>query len=130
MASIRTILVDDSPEFLEAAMRFLSSDPQIEIVGSALSGEEAVQQVNTLNPELVLIDLAMPGMGGLEATRQIKTQINSPRVIILTLYDNKEYRLASEAVYADGFITKSEFGVELLPLIHSLFEERRPVAEH
>jgi len=123
MAFIRTLLVDDSSEFLEAASRFLSSDPQIEIVGATASGEEALQKVSLLNPDLVLMDLAMPGLNGLEATRQLKNQPDAPRVVLLTLHDNHEYRKASEDVQADGFVPKSEFGVKLLPLIHTLFTE-------
>jgi two-component system invasion response regulator UvrY len=125
---IRTLLVDDSPEFLEAATRFLSSDPNIEIIGVSLSGADALEKVESLDPDLILMDLAMPGVNGLEATRVIKKQPNSPQIIILTLHDNLEYRLASDAVGANGFIPKSEFGSELLPQIYSLFEIK-PVAQ-
>ena len=124
MQAIRTLLVDDSSDFLDAAIRFLSSDPQIEIIGHSLKGTDAIQDVKRLNPDLVLMDLAMPGMNGLETTRQIKKMPNAPLVIILTLHDNYEYRMASEAVHADGFIPKSEFGVLLLPQIYSLFAEK------
>ncbi|MEM2126059.1 MAG: response regulator transcription factor [Candidatus Methanosuratincola sp.] len=123
MQLIRTLLVDDSPEFLDAAERFLSSDPNIEIVGSALSGKEAIEQIAALNPDLVLMDLAMPGINGLETTRRIKAEPEAPRVIILTLHDNPEYRAASESVNADGFVAKSDFGVELIPLIRLIFEK-------
>lgn len=123
MTLIRTLLVDDSPEFLEAAGRFLSSDAHIQIVGLSLSGQQAIEQVNELNPDLVLIDLGMPGISGLETTQRIKSLSRAPRVIILTLHDNPEYRAASLAVQADGFVPKSEFGVQLLPLIHTLFEK-------
>jgi DNA-binding NarL/FixJ family response regulator len=125
MKSIRTLLVDDSPEFIEAARLFLSSDNQIEIVGYALSGEDAIKQVERLSPDLVLMDLAMPCMSGLDATREIKSSPTSPRVIILTLHDNLEYRTASRAVHSDGFVTKSEFGNLLLPQIYALFEEQK-----
>ena len=64
----------------------------------------------------------MPSMNGLEATRQIKALPGAPCVVILTLQDNPEYRLAAESVRADGFIAKSEFGTQLLPLIHTLFD--------
>lgn len=127
MDLIRTLLVDDSSEFLEAAQRFLASDPQIEISGVFRSGQEAVEAAARLRPDLVLIDLAMPGMNGLEATRQIKALANPPQVIILTLYDHDEYRAASAAVHSDGLLTKSEFGSELLPLIHLLFPEELAV---
>ncbi len=121
MANIRTLLVDDSPDFLESAARFLSADPFIGIVGCALSGREAIQETDRLHPDLVLMDLGMPGINGLEATYCIRSQPDAPRVVILTLYDNAEYRAAAQEAGADGYVVKSEFGVELIPLIHSLF---------
>jgi DNA-binding NarL/FixJ family response regulator len=123
MELIRTLLVDDSLEFLEASQRFIASDPEIEIVGTATSGKEAIQKVIQLQPDLVLMDITMPGLNGLEATRKIKALSDPPQVIILTLYDHPEYQAASEAVRADGFVSKSDFGSGLLKTIHQLFEE-------
>lgn len=124
MSPIRILLVDDSLEFLQAASQFLASDPQIEVIGQFMEAGEALENVHGLNPDLVLMDLAMPDLNGLEATRLLKQQDEPPRVIILTMHDNHEYHSASQAVQADGFITKSDFGVALLPMIHSLFAER------
>ena len=123
MFPIRVLLVDDSPEFLESATRFLSTDHQIKIVGRALSGAEAIEQVALVQPDLVLMDWAMPGMNGLEATSHIKARPGAPSVVILTLYDNVEYRVAAQAAGADGYVTKSEFGTALLPVIHTLFDD-------
>jgi two-component system chemotaxis response regulator CheY len=107
----------------------LSRDPEIEIVGRALSGEDGLAQVNALQPDVVLMDIAMPGIGGLEATRQLKTLPHPPGVVILTLYDNPEYRDAATRVRADGFIAKSDFGAQVFALIHSLRgpKEQAPV---
>ena len=123
MPPIRVLLVDDNAEFLQSAARFLSVDPRIVIVGCARSGREALDQVALLHPDLVLMDMAMPGMNGLKATRRIKAQPDAPHVIILTLYDNAEYRTAAEAMGADGFVPKWEFGTKLLSLIHTLFPQ-------
>ena len=101
MSPINVLLVDDNAEFLKSATRFLAVDPQIVIAGCALSGRGALEQVALLHPDLVLMDMAMPGMNGLKATRHIKAQPDAPRVIILTLYDNAEYRAAAEAMGAD-----------------------------
>jgi DNA-binding NarL/FixJ family response regulator len=120
-APIRVLLVDDSLEFLESATRFLATDPSIAIVGRAFSGPEALEQIRLLQPDLVLVDLVMPRMNGLQMTSLVKSRPNAPRVIILTLYGVSEYAAASEAAHADGWISKSAFGVELLPLIHTLF---------
>ena len=122
MTSVHTLLVDDSPEFLGAAARFLATDPQIEIVGYALSARQAIEEVTRLRPDLVLMDVAMPEMNGFVATRQIKERPNPPRVIVLTLYDNDEYRAQAKSAGADGFVAKSEFGTQLLPLIHALYQ--------
>jgi two-component system response regulator NreC len=99
----------------------LKTDPRIEIVGRAYSGRGALEQVPVLKPDLVLMDLTMPEMNGLEATRALKAQPDGPRVIILTLHDNPEYRAAAEAVRADGFVTKTELDLQLLPMINRLF---------
>lgn len=123
MRLIRTLLVDDSSEFIEAAQRFLAPETNVEIIGQAHSGQDAVEAATKLEPDLILMDLSMPGMNGLEATRQIKALPDPPQVIILTIYDNPEYRTAAQAVEADGFVTKSEFGSELLPLIQKIYAE-------
>ncbi len=118
---MRILLVDDNPKFLETASRFLSVVPEVEVVGCVVSGRAAVEQAQQLQPDLVLMDLVMPEMDGLAATREIKAQPDAPRVIIVTLHNHQEYRAAAEAVGADGFLSKSEFGAQLLPLIRGLF---------
>jgi two-component system chemotaxis response regulator CheY len=131
MPPLRLLLVDDSPLFLDSAVQLLSRDPEIEIVGRAFSGEEALTRVAALQPDLVLMDIAMPGMGGLEATRQIKALPKPPRVVILTLYDNPEYRAAAERAGADGFICKSDFDARALTRIHALCEPKeQPVVKN
>jgi len=120
MSNIRILLVDDNQDFLDAAVDFLAIDPEIEIVGCAHSGRRALEQVNQLHPDIVLMDLAMPEMDGVEATRSIKALPHAPRVVILTLYDDSEYRALARNAHADGFVAKSEFGAQLLPLISTL----------
>lgn len=117
MPTTGTLLVDDSPAFLESITRFLAVDERIQIVGQALSGREAIEQATVLRPDLVLMDWSMPEMNGLEATRHLKAQPQAPHVVIVTLHDTPEYRSAAQDAGADGFITKSELGAQLLPLI-------------
>jgi len=123
MGSIRTFLVDDSPEFLESAAGFLALQPAIQVVGRACSAQDALEQVPRLRPDLVLMDWAMPGMTGLEATRTLKTLPGSPRIIILTIYDIPKYRTEARVAGADGFISKPDFVVQLPPLIQHLFSD-------
>jgi DNA-binding NarL/FixJ family response regulator len=122
-APLRILLVDDSWEFLGSVEHFLAAEPRLKIVGYASSGQEALEQVNLLHPDLVLMDLAMPQMNGLVAARRIKAQSNAPRVVILTVHNQPEYQKAAEAAGADGFISKSDFGVQVLPLIEHLFAQ-------
>ena len=123
---IRVLLVDDSAEFLESAARFLATDPALAIVGRALTGAEALQQIEQRRPALVLVDLMMPEISGLELTSLIKSWPDPPCVIIVTLYDIAEYAAASETALADGWVTKATFGEQLLPLIHTLFAPGYP----
>jgi DNA-binding NarL/FixJ family response regulator len=118
--TIRILLVDDSPVVLHSIAQLLIAESQIQVIGQADSGETAIAQVQQLRPDLVVMDLAMPEMNGLEATRHLKRQPASPKVILLTLYNNAEYSRAARLAGADGFITKSEAGASLLPLIYKL----------
>lgn len=124
--ALRILLVDDSPAFLHAATRALALDPRIDIVGKALSGFQAVALVPEVQPDVVLMDVAMPGMNGFEATRQIKAQPNPPRVVMLTSHDIAHYRTAAVDAGADNFVNKADFGTELLPLIETVLAERAP----
>jgi two-component system invasion response regulator UvrY len=121
---LRILLVDDSPTFLDAAIHALAVDPRIEIVGKAFSGQEGVDLVAQAQPDLVLIDVAMPRMNGFEATRLIKAQPNAPRIIILTSYDLPHYRTAAHTAGADSFISKADFGTLMLSLIDTMLAER------
>ena len=124
MNPLRILLVDDSAEFLESAARLLMLHQDLCIVGRAASGSSALEQVAVLNPDLVLMDLAMPGMNGLETTRQIKARPAAPRVVIMTLYDVAEYRAAAKDATADGFIAKSSIRSQLMPMLAGLFPDR------
>ena len=123
---LRILLVDDSPTFLDAATHALAADPRIEIVGTAFSGQEGIDLVAQAQPDLVLIDVAMPRLNGFEATRLIKAQPNAPRIVILTSYDLPHYRTAAQTAGADSFISKADFGTLMPPLIDTVLAERNP----
>jgi CheY-like chemotaxis protein len=123
MNQIKVLLVDDNPEFLEVAANFLAGLDDVHVVGLASSGREALCLVHDLAPDLVLMDLSMPEMNGLEATRRLKRLPLPPHVVIVTLYDGPESAAAAREAGADDFITKSEFGDSLLPLIHRHFPQ-------
>lgn len=121
MGRLRVLLVDDSPAFLEAARKHLVGQPWIELLGHACDGAEAVARSEVLKPDLVLMDLTMSGMDGVEATRRIRRLPGAPRVIMLSLHDNDEYRRHARAVGAEGYLTKSEFPDRLPEVVCELF---------
>ena len=128
MPTITALLVDDNSIFLDSASRFLEADERIKIVGRALSGSEALTQVEQLRPDVVVMDVAMPGMNGLDATRHLKSVPDSPLVVIATMHDHDEMRAAVKEVQADGFVPKSRFCLELPGLIKNLFDQRNASA--
>ena len=121
--TVRVLLVDDSWVFIQVVEDYLRlmRSPSFEIIGRVCNGHDAVRSVAELKPDLVLLDLVMPGTNGLEIARQIKALPDAPRVIMLTFYDLPEYREAAQNAQADGFVGKSEFAVRLIPLIRELF---------
>ncbi len=106
--SRRVLLVDDNPHFRKAASCLLSSMPGLEVVGEAACGEQAVELTLELRPDLVLMDMQMPGMTGIEATRAIKRQADPPKIVIITMHAQAEFRLFSESAGADGFLLKDD----------------------
>lgn len=126
--AIRALLVDDNLEFLESTADFLSGRLGLELVGSTVSAAEAVDLVRHVDVDVVLMDVAMPGMNGLEATRQIKDRIAPPKVVILTFHDGPEYREAARAAGADAFVPKSEMGSGLIAVLDSLFQKGKDAA--
>lgn len=120
MYAIRTLLADGSTEFADSAARFLSLIPQVSLVGQAHSSREALKMICDLAPDLVLMDLALSKMNGLEVTQHIKATDNPPLVVVLGLHDNAHYRKAAHQVGADGFVAKSDFGCDFPALLKRL----------
>ena len=107
MAIIRVLIVDDHTLFRKGLKKLLESMGNIEVIGEAKNGVEAVKQVATINPQVILMDIAMPEMNGLEATRQIHEQFPSIAIIILTMYDDEEFLKQSLEYGAIGYLLKN-----------------------
>lgn len=118
---VRVLLVDDHQAFLECATQFLHTLPRIEVVGKATSGEEALELVTALRPDLVLMDIQMRGMTGLAATARIKRLSDAPKVVVLTMHTLSEFRLLAEKANADGFLQKIDLVAGLPPLLAAFF---------
>ncbi len=107
MRQIKVLVVDDHQDFRRVVLDFLSKLPHIDIVGEAVDGDEAIEKAETLSPDIILMDVAMPKKNGLEATRIIKQRWPAIKVMIATTYDNPMYRMQALEAKADGFILKS-----------------------
>ena len=119
---VRVLLVDDHPAFLTMIEAELSSLRQLTIMGYAHSGREALEQVRRLQPDLVLLDIAMPDINGLEVARSIKALPRPIAVVLVSLHDTPAYRSAS-ATLADGFVAKDALDIHLAPMIRRLFPD-------
>ena len=124
MSTVRLLLVDDHEGFINAAMRHLRRIDWLDIVGSAGNGIEAIAQCEALRPDAVLMDLAMPEMGGLQATRLIKAQDNPPYIVIASHFDDAEHREHALRAGADAFVSKLSYIQEVLPILEK-FKDRR-----
>lgn len=124
---IQAFLADDSPIMTALLAGILSKDERITIVGRATDGWEAVCFASTLRPDLVIVDLHMPGLNGAEVTRHLKHQPNPPAVIVVTSDGSPELRAKCRAAGADGFLLKMENLPTLLrAAIRNFFPANRP----
>ena len=106
MSKIKLLLVDDH-EIVRAGLRMLfAAEPDMEIVGQVSSGDEAVQAVQNLAPDVVIMDVAMPGISGIEATRQIKEHAPDIAVLALTMHEDEQYFFEMLNAGASGYIPK------------------------
>jgi len=118
--TIRVMLVDDHTMFREGVRTLLSQHDDIEVVGEAGGGREAVEQAVRLEPDIVLMDLALPDMGGLEATIEILRLRPRIRVLVLTQYETEAYALPILKAGAAGYIVKKETASELAAAIRAI----------
>ena len=103
---LRVLLVDDHPVVREGLCSMLSRDHSIQVVGEASNGAEAIEMANTLGPDVVLTDIRMPGMNGIEVTRRIKAVCPGTAVIVLTMYDSEMYVVEALRAGAAGYLVK------------------------
>ncbi|GAA2043010.1 response regulator transcription factor [Catenulispora yoronensis] len=105
--SVRVLLADDQPLMLVGLAILIGDTDDLEVVGQAADGHEAVRLVRELRPDVVVMDIRMPGMDGIEATRQSTAEPDPPRVLILTTFDDDEYVYGALRAGASGFLLKS-----------------------
>ena len=120
MRTLRVLLVDDHDGFINAAMRHFRKVEWLDIAGTAGNGLEAIERSEALRPDAILMDLAMPEMGGLQATRLIKAQDEPPYIVIASHVDDAEHREHAMRAGADGFVSKLSYLQEVMPILERL----------
>jgi len=121
MKRIRVLIVDDHTLVRDGIKALLALATDIEVVGEAANGKEALEKVKEFAPDVVLMDLAMPIMGGLEATRRIRKEFTGTKVLALTQYDDADYVVPVIEAGARGFITKMSAFSELATAIQAVY---------
>ena len=125
MGKKKLVIAEDHTILREGLKALLTTHPDIEIVGEAADGREAIRLVEKLDPELVMMDLSMPRMDGMEAIREIKRRWPKKRVLALTAHKTEEYILATLKAGADGYLLKDSTCQEMMTAVNSVLSGQR-----
>ena len=124
----RIVIAEDHTILREGLRSLLSSNPEFEIVGEAEDGREAIRCVEKLKPNLILTDLSMPRMNGMEAIKEIKRQSPETKILVLTVHKTEEYILATLQAGADGYLLKDSTHAELLMAVKHVLGGKRYIS--
>lgn len=120
----RLLIADDHPMMRESTRYMLAEEPDLEVVGEAANGQEALELCRRLSPDLVLMDVRMPVMDGLTATRAIKEENPAIGVLVVTAYESQDYLLEATRAGASGYILKDAPKEQLLEAVHKVLAQR------
>ncbi len=121
MAKIRILLADDHTLFRQGVKTLLGAEPDMEVVGEAADGNAAVERTAELRPDVVLMDIGMPGPSSFETARQIRRNRPETRVLFLTMYDDEDYLVESMEVGASGYVLKDSPASQLVSAVRDVY---------
>ncbi len=122
--SVRVLIVDDHAGMRQILTQALASEPGLEVVGEATDGAAAVELAEELKPDLIIMDVVLPRLNGIEATRRIKTEHPEIEIVGLSAYSSKGYAARMMDAGADAFVVKGENGRELLHAVRTVLKGR------
>ena len=128
MADITVLIVDDQPLMLHALKTFIENEDGVSVVGTAEDGEAAVEAAKALEPDLVLMDIKMPRLNGIEATRKIVSEIPGTRVLALTTFSTLDYVVPALRAGAAGYLVKDARPDEILAAIRNAMDDSLPLS--
>ena len=128
MADITVLIVDDQPLMLHALKTFIENEDGVSVVGTAEDGEAAVEAAKALEPDLVLMDIKMPRLNGIEATRKIVSEIPGTRVLALTTFSTLDYVVPALRAGAAGYLVKDARPDEILAAIRNAMADSLPLS--
>lgn len=120
MSKTKILIADDHSLVREGIIALLKLYDDVEVVGEAESGKEAIEKADTLKPDIILMDIAMPGLGGMEATLEIKKRHPDIKILVLSQYDDKEYVNRFLKAGVSGYILKRAVGSDLISAIRAI----------
>jgi two-component system response regulator DesR len=118
--AVTVLIVDDNAQFRALLREIVAVEPDFHVVGEAADGAEAMRLTQDLRPDILLLDLGMPRVNGLEVLRWSKVERPERKVVIVTVHTEDAYRQAAEASGADAFLLKRTLGTDLLPTLQRL----------
>lgn len=130
MNTYRIVVADDHASIREEIKRVLRECAEVKVVGEACDGLEALALVKELPPDMVILDISMPNLGGIGATRQIKRLHPEVKVLILTMHNSREYFHTALLAGADGYLLKTEANTELSPAIEKIRQGKVYISPH